>query len=286
MNTVMSYTFNREQIQAIEHHIEMYGGFLACGHMDYSMICEMCEFNHYRKGYMYIKLCQKGLYPISMTTLKRFFLWNKVSTVDNLFEDAFIIISEQDLKLLPVLSKLDALNNRKEQVIIAIDGYAASGKTTLASKLAKIFDGNVFHMDDFYKKPVINPKDTLSMYGSNIDFDKINDTIVDPITMQKPVIYHPFNVITHTHIDPIKIPYRKFIIFEGAYSMHPYMKIAYDYTIFYDISKTLQIKRIYKRNGFKKLVKFIHTWIPNEKKYAKKLNIRQKADSVLVEKTT
>ncbi|MBQ8395712.1 MAG: hypothetical protein IJX54_01790, partial [Oscillospiraceae bacterium] len=52
-------------------------------------------------------------------------------------------------KLNLIIEQIDRLMAEKEQVIIAIDGYCTSGKTTLALALAKQYDCNVFQMDDF-----------------------------------------------------------------------------------------------------------------------------------------
>ena len=52
-----------------------------------------------------------------------------------------------------VKSKIDMLLGEKDFVIVDIDGKCTSGKTTLASKLAEIYDCNVFHMDDFFLRP-------------------------------------------------------------------------------------------------------------------------------------
>ena len=49
-----------------------------------------------------------------------------------------------------IRKQIDELLTQKETVIVAIDGKCTSGKTTLASKLAEIYDCNVFHMDDFF----------------------------------------------------------------------------------------------------------------------------------------
>ena len=42
--------------------------------------------------------------------------------------------------------KIDELMTQKDVVIVAIDGKCTSGKTTLAAKLAEIYDCNVFHI--------------------------------------------------------------------------------------------------------------------------------------------
>ena len=49
--------------------------------------------------------------------------------------------------------KIDELLSEKDFVVVAIDGKCTSGKTTLAAKLAEIYDCNVFHMDDFFLRP-------------------------------------------------------------------------------------------------------------------------------------
>ena len=52
-----------------------------------------------------------------------------------------------------VIKQIDDLLTQKDAVIVAIDGKCTSGKTTLASKLAELYDCNVFHMDDFFLRP-------------------------------------------------------------------------------------------------------------------------------------
>ena len=49
-----------------------------------------------------------------------------------------------------IRKKIDELLTQKDMVVVAIDGKCTSGKTTLASKLAEIYDCNVFHMDDLF----------------------------------------------------------------------------------------------------------------------------------------
>ena len=52
-----------------------------------------------------------------------------------------------------VIKQIDDLLTQKDAVIVSIDGKCTSGKTTLASKLAELYDCNVFHMDDFFLRP-------------------------------------------------------------------------------------------------------------------------------------
>ena len=52
-----------------------------------------------------------------------------------------------------LLSHIRALAQVQEQVVVAIEGGSASGKRTLAQRLAEQIDCNVFHMDDFFLQP-------------------------------------------------------------------------------------------------------------------------------------
>lgn len=58
-----------------------------------------------------------------------------------------------DVQLKALEEKIAELLSQKERVIVGIDGCCAAGKTTLADKLSRSFDCNVFHMDDFSCAP-------------------------------------------------------------------------------------------------------------------------------------
>ena len=55
----------------------------------------------------------------------------------------------------PVLREVKRLQRKsgKKQLVIAIDGKCASGKSTLGLYLKNSLDANLFHMDDFFLRP-------------------------------------------------------------------------------------------------------------------------------------
>ena len=63
-------------------------------------------------------------------------------------------------KIKQVIEAIEA--NSQEYIVIAIDGRCASGKTTLANKLAQHFHANVFHMDDYFLRKEQRTKERLS----------------------------------------------------------------------------------------------------------------------------
>lgn len=185
------------------------------------------------------------------------------------------------LELTPLFSLIEEHLRSHDGLLLAIDGFSAAGKTTLASYLGEVFHANVFHTDDFFKKMTIDPHDLLSVHGNNIDFDKMIETIIKPYQKHEPIIYTPFDVKTHQHLEPTLYSHRIFTIIEGAYSMHPRLKDYYDLKIVMTTSRLKSYVRVFKRNGFKKLLHFISTWIPRERRYFKAFNIKNDADLII-----
>lgn len=196
-------------------------------------------------------------------------------------KNAYYNINKIDHNLAKIVLEIDNLIKNKDSIFIAIDGMSGSGKTTFANKLKAIFNANVFHIDDFFQKPIININDQNSLYGNNIDFNKINETIIEQLKLKNAVNYQPFDFKKHEHTKSITVDYKPINIFEGSFSHHPEISGAYDYKIYFKINKVKQIYRIIKRNGIKKSFMFLKRWIPNENKYNKKLKIQNKANIVV-----
>ena len=86
------------------------------------------------------------------------------------------------LNLLSELLKIKSDN----PIVVAIDGPAGSGKTTLAQKLVKdLSDAQVIHMDDLYD----GWNDPLSAKLTS----RVISQLFEPFTMQLPVRYQCFN---------------------------------------------------------------------------------------------
>ena len=71
--------------------------------------------------------------------------------------------------------QINMLLEEKNFVIVAIDGKCTSGKTTLASQLAEIYDCNVFHMDDFFLRPEQRTPERFAEVGGNVDYERFHE---------------------------------------------------------------------------------------------------------------
>lgn len=159
-------------------------------------------------------------------------------------------------------------------ILVAIDGRCGSGKTTLGEYLHQVFECNLFHVDDFFLRMEQRTPERLQEVGGNVDYERFEETVLEPIRKRQNVIYQPFGCKEWKLMDAYEIPYKKLNIIEGSYSMHPYFKNPYDLRIFMNISVKNQMENIINRNGPKKAKDFKEKWIPKEEAYFEKFHVQ------------
>ena len=164
------------------------------------------------------------------------------------------------------IKQIDDLLTQKDAVIVAIDGKCTSGKTTLASKLAKLYDCNVFHMDDFFLRPEQRTPERFAEVGGNVDYERFLEEVLLPLKSSKTFSYRPFDCSTFTLSDPVIVTPKRLNIIEGTYSHHPYFGNPYDLKILLTIDEETQRRRILDRPEFLHK-RFFEEWIPMENRY-------------------
>ena len=179
-----------------------------------------------------------------------------------------------------IQKRIDELLAQKEQVIVAIDGPCAAGKTTLAGKLAQNYDCNVIHMDEFFLRPEQRTAERFAQPGGNVDYERFYEEDMLPLKSGKPFSYRPFDCKTFTLSKPISITPKKLTIIEGSYCNHPHFGDPYDLKIFLTVSQELQRQRILERPAFLHQ-RFFDTWIPMEQLYFSHFEIPKKSDLIL-----
>ena len=166
--------------------------------------------------------------------------------------------------------KIDELLTQKDMVIVAIDGKCTSGKTTLATKLAEIYDCNVFHMDDFFLRPEQRTPERFAEVGGNVDYERFKEEILIPLQDGKQFSYRPFDCSTFTLANPVTVIPKQLNIIEGTYSHHPYFGNLYDLKVMLTVTPELQRERILQRPAFLHQ-RFFEQWIPMENRYFESL---------------
>ena len=179
-----------------------------------------------------------------------------------------------------VKSKIDMLLGEKDFVIVAIDGKCTSGKTTLASKLAELYDCNVFHMDDFVLRPEQRTSERFAEIGGNVDYERFQEEVLFPLRSGKAFSYRPFDCSTFTLAAPVTVTQKKLNIIEGTYSHHPHFGNPYDLKILLTVDEETQHKRILERPVFLHR-RFFEEWIPMENRYFEVFRIPDQANLIL-----
>ncbi len=156
----------------------------------------------------------------------------------------------------------------KEPVIIlAIEGFCCSGKTTFAGRLAEQYDCNVFHTDDFFLRPFQRTPERLATPGGNVDYERLRDEVLLPVKGGQHFSYRPFCCGTMSLSEPIQVTPKQINIVEGTYSMHPELRAFYTDSVFLSVSSEEQLRRLAERESPESFQRFKDRWLPLEKLY-------------------
>lgn len=200
---------------------------------------------------------------------------------------AYRIVKSRFLRLLPILEKIMMLypnilfDSKNSIKVIAIDGRAASGKSTMAEDLHMILGADVIKMDDFFLPFNLRNDKRLKEAGGNIHYERFIEEVLPNLHKNQSFSYRKFNCVNMNYNGEIKISTNQFRIVEGVYSLHPKFGSYADITVFSDIPPEQQMKRIVKRNGAIMAKRFETEWIPMEENYFKEYKIQEKVSITL-----
>lgn len=221
-------------------------------------------------------LCESGLIPLDADDTRRYLQAYRqdgcpATHHSDVFRRAYApcyrVVQASLCEWMPVLCGIDKLMARQSSVLVAIDGGSASGKTALSALLHSVYDCNVFHMDDFFLQPHQRTEQRFKEPGGNVDYERFKEEVLDLLLRGEALSYRAFDCGTMKLGMPTPVTPKRLNIVEGAYSMHPALAYAYDFSVLLDIDADCQRERIFRRNGPDTLSRFLETWIPLESLY-------------------
>ncbi|MBQ2955603.1 MAG: hypothetical protein IJE08_03990, partial [Clostridia bacterium] len=181
----------------------------------------------------------------------------------------------------PLFSAIDRLLAENRSITVALEGGSASGKSTLGDLLKKVYDCNLFHMDDFFLQMHQRTPERFSQPGGNVDYERFREEVIVPLAQGKAFSYRVFDCSVMALGDSVAVQPKKLNIVEGAYSMHPYLADAYDLSCFIRIDPDAQAERILRRNGPEMQKRFLNEWIPLETKYFEATGLPERCTLIL-----
>lgn len=183
------------------------------------------------------------------------------------YHPAYRVLHASYGRLLPLLTAIDCALAEKKQVVLAIEGGAASGKSTLATMLETLYDAVVFHADDFFLRPEQRTPERYAQPGGNLDRERLEAELLMPLHRGEGGAYRPFDCGSMTLGTPRTFGPRRLCIVEGSYSFHPELVRYYDLAVFLEVSPETQRRRILTRNGETWGQMFFERWLPLENMY-------------------
>ena len=165
-------------------------------------------------------------------------------------------------------------------LVIALDGFCASGKSTLAALLSERFGARVIHTDDFYLPMAMRSDERYAEPGGTIHYERLRAEVIGHL--RDPSL--TCGVFSHAVMDVaerVTLPFSPVTVIEGAYASHPALGDYMDVRCFMETSPDEQRRRILARNGPERLRLFEERWIPYEIRYEAAFGIRDRADVLI-----
>jgi uridine kinase len=122
--------------------------------------------------------------------------------------------------------------------VVALDGFSAAGKSTLAAALSDRLDSAVIHGDDFYRDMPEQERLGLSPAGgieNYFDWRRMRSEVLEPLRQGRSATYRPFDWATGGGFgDPVTVDSRPVVVVEGVYSARPELASVVDVAVFVD----------------------------------------------------
>ena len=190
------------------------------------------------------------------------------------YRPAYRIVNVRFARLIPILQRAA----EREGGVIAIDGRAASGKTSMAEGLRTVLNGAVVHMDDFFLPSELRTEERLGQPGGNVHYERFAREILPNLTGEQAFSYRRFDCGVMALAGQVTVEDSPWRIVEGSYSHHPALGRYAHISVFSCVEPEEQMRRIVARNGPEMAEIFRSRWIPMEENYFDAFSIAERAD--------
>ncbi len=179
-----------------------------------------------------------------------------------------VIDSPSELE--PVAAAVAAVDGRQGTRWIGVDGKGATGKTSLAARIAAVLPGSVIvHIDDFARPDL-----------RGWERDRFVQQILQPLLAGQPGHYQRWdfdrNVGAEWHTVPVGVP----VVVEGVSATDVRLGVPWDFTIWIEVPYQTRLARILERDGPAMMDRWLTDWMPSEDAYEEEQRPQDRVDLV------
>ena len=131
--------------------------------------------------------------------------------------------------------------------VVALDGFSAAGKSTLASVMVERLDAAVIHGDDFYRdmpeaeRLELSPAAGVEAY---FDWQRMRSEAIEPLRYGSPATFQRFDWEAGSGLtDSVTIDPRPVVIVEGVYSGRSELAQLVDLAVFVNTPEEVRRRR-------------------------------------------
>ena len=153
------------------------------------------------------------------------------------------------------------------RLLVTLDGPCASGKTTLARRLAAVFRADLVHTDDFVVPHARKTPERLAIPGGNCDAERLTREVLIPWKQIGEARVRRYDCGADRMCPEEPLAPAAVLILEGSYCNVPAIRALADVRLFLDTPARVREARLRARESAASLQRFRDRWIPLEEAY-------------------
>jgi uridine kinase len=163
--------------------------------------------------------------------------------------------------------------------IVAIDGRAGSGKSTVATQVARGLKAALVATDDFFAASITdagwNARTAEQRAADAIDWRRLRAKALEPLRAGRSAVWHAFDFAAGLGPDgtyglrtePTEVAANQIIIVDGTYSSRPELADLLDYTVLVETAEPVRRARLATREKADFLAAWYQRWEGAEENY-------------------
>jgi len=174
-----------------------------------------------------------------------------------------------------VVFEISRLLERKNPVLVALDGRSGTGKSTIAQAIASRVESIIVVSDDFYSggnDDAWSGCSAAEKVEKGIDWQRLRAQVLEPLLAKKPASWHPLDFKpeigwTNWKDETVTLEPAPVILVDGVYSARPELSDLVDLTVLVEADDQGRRKRLVLREGQSFMERWHKLWDAAEEYY-------------------